>query len=172
MMKGQQMPAGRPPKPTALKLVEGNKGKRALNTHEPDPAYLNDLTPPHWLPADAQDVWNEVAPKLRAARVLTELDVQALCMGCVAIAQYRASVRRVGTDLVKSKHVETELGGVVEVGEHVNPWLIVQSMTFKQAMAIFAQFGLTPAARSRVAINPQDDLFGHGQAPAGKNYFS
>lgn len=166
------MPAGRPPKPTALKLIEGNKGKRAINGAEPDPVYLNDLTPPAWLPAAAKDVWNEIAPKLRRACVLTELDVDALCAGCVAIAQYRHSVRRVGDDLVKAKHVETELGGVVEVGEHVNPWLIVQSMTYKQAMGIFAQFGLTPAARSRIAINPQDDLFGHGQAPAGKNYFS
>jgi len=38
-------------------------------------------------------------------------------------------------------------------------------------MGIFAQFGLTPAARSRIAINPQDDLFG-GTSTAGKNYFS
>lgn len=161
----------RPPKPTALKLIEGNKGKRAINSHEPDPAYLNDLTPPAWLPQSAAEVWNEVAPKLRAAKVLTELDVQALAMGCVAIAQYRQSVVRAGADLVKSKHVQNEDGGAVEVGEHVNPWLIVQSMSYKQAMGIFAQFGLTPAARSRIAINPQDDLFG-GTSTAGKNYFS
>lgn len=166
------MAAGRPPKPTALKLVEGNKGKRAINSQEPDPAYLNDMTPPAWLGAAAAEVWNEMAPKLRAAQVLTELDVQALAMGCVAISQYRQSVSRIGDALVKSKHVEKEDGSIVETGEHVNPWMIVQSMTYKQAMGIFAQFGLTPAARSRIAINPQDDLFGHGQAPAGKNYFS
>lgn len=166
------MAAGRPPKPTALKLVEGNKGKRAINSSEPDPAYLNDLTPPAWLSPAAAEVWNEVAPKLRAAKVLTELDVQALAMGCVAIAQYRRSVGQVGDDLVKAQHKETDLGEPVAVGEHVNPWLIVQSMTYKQAMGIFQQFGLTPAARSRIAINPQDDLFGHGQASAGKNYFS
>lgn len=164
--------SGPAPKPTALKLVEGNKGKRKINAHEPDPAYLNDLTPPTWLPAAAAEVWNETAPKLRAAKVLTELDVHALAMGCVAIAQYRASVSRIGDDMVKSKHVTNDEGKTVELGEHVNPWLIVQSMTYKQAMGIFAQFGLTPAARSRIAINPQDDLFGHGQAPAGQSYFS
>lgn len=166
------MAAGRPPKPTALKLVQGNPGKRAINRQEPDPVYLNDLTPPSWLGPAAASVWNELAPRLRRARVLTELDVDALSMGCVAIAQYRASVSRVGDALVKSKHATNDEGDAVEVGEHVNPWLIVQSMTYKQAMAIFAQFGLTPAARSRVAINPQDDLFGHGQAQNGKSYFS
>lgn len=165
------MAAGRPPKPTALKLVEGNKGKRAINSHEPDPVYLNDLTPPAWLGPAAAEVWTELAPKLRRAQVLTELDVDALAMACVALAQYRRSVARTGDDLVKSKHVEKEDGSIIETGEHVNPWMIVQSMTYKQAMGIFAQFGLTPAARSRIAINPQDDLFG-GTSPAGKNYFA
>ena len=28
---------GRKPKPTALKLIAGNPGKRALNAHEPQP---------------------------------------------------------------------------------------------------------------------------------------
>jgi P27 family predicted phage terminase small subunit len=165
------MAAGRPPKPTALKIIEGNKGKRALPKSEPDPVYLNDLTAPAWLAPSAAEVWDEIAPKLRAARVLTELDVNALAMGCVAIAQYRQSVRRVGDNLVKAKLVEGEDGQILETGEHINPWMIVQSMTYKQAMGIFAQFGLTPSARSRVAINPQDDLFGHGQTP-GKNYFA
>ena len=164
------MAAGRPPKPTALKLIEGNKGKRQLNRSEPDPTYLNDLTPPAWLPDAAKVIWDELAPKLRAAHVLTELDVESLAQGCVWIAQARRAALRVGDDLVKCKHVTNDEGTVVEVGEHVNPWLIVQSMTSKRSDAIFAQFGMTPAARSRIAINPQDDLFGN--APQGKNYFS
>lgn len=163
--------AGRNPKPTALKVIEGNKGKRKIGANEPDPAYLNDLTPPAWLSSAAAEVWNEIAPNLRKACVLTELDVQALAMGCVAVAQYRAAVRRVGEDLVKSKQVENDEGRACEVGEHVNPWMIVQSMTFKQAMAIFAQFGMSPAARTRIVVNPQGDLFG-GEKGGGKNYFS
>lgn len=161
-----------PPKPTALKLVEGNKGKRALNKQEPDPTYLSDLTPPGWLAPAAAEVWNEVAPKLRAAKVLTEIDVQLLAMGCVAIAQHRQAARRTGEDLVKSKIVEGKDGEPSYVGEHVNPWLIVQSMSFKQAMAVFQQFGMSPAARTRIAINPQEDLFGHGQTQGGKGYLT
>lgn len=161
--------AGRTPKPTALKLVTGNPGKRGINKQEPDPTYLHDLTPPGWLDEPAAEVWDEVAPKLRAARVLTEIDVQALAMGCVAIAQYRRAVRRTGTDLVKSKLMETEDGQIQETGEQVNPWYIVQSMSFKQAMAVFAQFGMSPAARTRIAVQPQGDLF-DGQGPA--SYFA
>ena len=160
-----------PPKPTALKLVQGNPGKRAINKQEPDPAYLTDLTPPAWLDAAAAEVWNETAPKLRAARVLTEVDVQLLAMGCVSIAQYRQAIRRAGDNLVKSKTVMNQDGDPVETGEQVNPWFIVQSLSFKQAMAVFREFGMSPAARTRIAVQPQSDLFNDpSKGPA--SYFS
>jgi P27 family predicted phage terminase small subunit len=155
---------GRTPKPTALKVITGNPGKRSSNKQEPDPEYLMDLEPPVWLHASAKDVWNEVAPHLAAAKLLTQVDVQALAMGCIAIAQYRQAVRVTGDDLVKSKVVLDEDEKPVAAGEHLNPWLIVQSMSFKQAMAIFQQFGMSPAARTRIAIQPQGDLFGHGNS--------
>lgn len=151
---------GRPKTPTALKLVTGNAGKRSLHKAEPDPTYLDDLTPPAWLPPRAKVVWTELAPRLRLAKLLTEVDVDAVAAGCVAIANYRYAVGRVGDSLVKAKFEETAEGAVVEVGEHINPWMLVQSMSFKQMSAIFASFGMTPAARTRVAVNPQADLFG------------
>lgn len=161
--------AGRPPKPTALKLVQGNPGKRAISKSEPDPEYLNDLTAPAFLAQSAAVVWDEVVPHLRRAKLLTHLDVPMLAMGCVAIAQYRTAASCADSALVKSKQVEIDDGGVAEVGEHVNPWLIVQSMSFKQAMAVFQQFGMSPAARTRIAVNPQGDLFGEGDKAA--SYF-
>ena len=38
MMEGDMTMAGRKPKPTAIKKLEGNPGKRKLNTKEPIPA--------------------------------------------------------------------------------------------------------------------------------------
>lgn len=110
-----------------------------------------------------------MAPHLSAAKLLTHVDVQALAMGCVAIAQYRLAVAQVGDKLIKSKIAEKDDGSIVDVGEHINPWALVQSMTFKQAMAVFERFGMSPAARTRIAVNPQGDLFGDKGA-AG--YFS
>lgn len=149
----------RPTKPTALKLIEGNKGKRAISKSEPDPEYLNDLTAPEFLSALAAKVWDEIVPNLRSARMLTRVDVPMLAMGCTAIAQYRYAAGHVGEDLVKFKIVELVPGVPVATGEHVNPWLIVQSMSFKQAMAVFQQFGMSPAARTRISVNPQGELF-------------
>jgi P27 family predicted phage terminase small subunit len=162
--------AGRTPKPTALKLITGNPGKRSLNKQEPDPTYLQDLTPPAWLPQFAAKVWDEIAPPLSAAKLLTEVDVPMLAKGCVAIAQYRLATIRLGEALVLESEVIEEDGQPVKKAAQLNQWMVAQSMAFKQAMAILQQFGMSPAARSRVAIQPQGDLFGNAQGTGG--YFT
>jgi P27 family predicted phage terminase small subunit len=165
--------AGRPPKPSALKLVAGNPGKRAANKQEPDPKYLQDLTAPVWLPSAAKEVWDDVAPKLATAKLLTEIDVMMLCKLCIAEAQYRYAVLQTGTgeDLLACKTEEKEGGEKVEAGKYINPWSLIQSMTFKQQMTVLREFGMSPAARSRVQIQPQGDLFGNGPQSPAKKYF-
>lgn len=147
----------RPRKPTALKLVEGNRSKRALNNKEPEPDLLQDLEPPARLPAHVATVWRELAPKLRRAMVLTELDTDLLEMTCAAIANYRLTIDKTADGRLMQKNAET---GAVSL----SPWLIIQSMTFKQSMAALREWGATPAARSRVMVDPQQDLF---TAPSG-----
>ena len=173
----------RPPKPTALKLIQGNAGKRALNKQEPDPEYLQDLTAPGWLPPAAAKVWDEIAPNLSRAKLLTHVDVDTLAMGCVALAQYRLAVSQAGGNLIKGKVVlDKETGEPVTgddgkplvAGEYINPWTMVQSMSFKQAMAVLERFGMNPAARTRIAVQPQGDLFDDqkGKASGGGGYFT
>lgn len=165
------MAAGRPPKPSNLKLLEGGRGKRGVNKQEPDPEYISDLSAPAWLPKGAAAVWDEIIPHLAKAKLVAHVDIELLAQGCVAIANFRYSVAKAGDNLVKCKHTVDEEGKPVEVGEHVNPWLIVQSMSFKQSMKVFEQFGMSPAARTRIAIQPQGDLF--AQTKNGTdNYFT
>ena len=167
--------SGPPPKPTALRSVEGRRGHQAAKKQEPDPDYLDDLTPPAWLPKDARDVWNNVAPKLRKARILTVADVEMLAMGCVSIAQYRRAVRKAGARMVidpaKGASASAEPGDdpaeEAPKGASLNAWVIIQSMTFKQAMKVFSEFGMSPASRTRLAIQPQQDLF----SEPSKRYF-
>ena len=47
---------GRKPKPTAIKILEGNPGKRQLNKYEPSP---DKLAPecPDWLSEEAKAEW-------------------------------------------------------------------------------------------------------------------
>lgn len=152
--------AGRPRKPSAVKEVMGNPGKRASSKKEPDPTYLDDLTPPTWLPQAAQAIWLEEAPKFRKAHLLTEIDVMAFAALCQAAADYRRAVAKTGEDDVKAKFREDEEGAVIAVGEHLNPWAMVKSMSVKQLSMWLGKFGGTPQDRTRVEVNPQASLFG------------
>lgn len=145
----------------------GNPGKRALASHEPDPTYLQDLTPPEWLSEGARAVWLAEAPKFRRAYLLTEIDVMAFAALCQAAADYRRAVAKTGDDDVKCKYSKDEEGNVRAVGEHLNPWAMVKSMSSKQLGMWLGKFGGTPQDRTRVETNPQASLFGDdGKKPA------
>ena len=163
--------AGRYPKPTTLKVIEGNRGKRKTSKQEPDPEYLDDLTPPAWLPDAAKAIWSEIVPHLRRARMLSTVDVPMLSKGCVAIAQYRRATAMIGDQLVIDPGQAKE-GEDPPKAAQLNQWMVAQSMAFKQAMAVFQQFGMSPAARTRIMIQPQGDLFGGTAQGAGNSYFS
>ena len=42
------------PVPTNLKVLNGNPGRRPMNHAEPDPDYLQDLTPPQFLTSEKE----------------------------------------------------------------------------------------------------------------------
>lgn len=65
--------AGRKPKPTAVKKLEGNPGKRKLNTKEPVPA-KGMPTCPNWLLPEAKSEWKRLAELMNQMGVLTEVD--------------------------------------------------------------------------------------------------
>ena len=64
---------GRKPLPTALKELEGDRGKgrRPLNKDEPTPPQDN-VKCPAWLMPEAKKEWKRLAPSLIAMGVLTE----------------------------------------------------------------------------------------------------
>ena len=68
--------AGRKPKPTALKILEGKPGKRPLNKNEPNPPKGN-IKCPTWLLPEAKKEWKRLAPSLEAMGVLTMADLTA-----------------------------------------------------------------------------------------------
>jgi phage terminase small subunit len=76
---------GRPPKPTHLKAITGNPGKRPLNEHEPRPKVEIPECPPELSPS-AQREWNRLVDHLAALRLLTSLDRAALAAYCGSYA--------------------------------------------------------------------------------------
>ena len=81
------MTAGRKPKPTALRLIAGNPGKRALPKSEAVVA-LSEPTPPAFLCDDAKVEWGRVCSALYAAGLMTELDRAALAAYAAAYGRW------------------------------------------------------------------------------------
>ena len=62
---------GRKPKPTALKLLEGNPGKRRINGSEPKPPASRPTCPAHLSPS-AKAEWKRLAEALNRIGLLTQ----------------------------------------------------------------------------------------------------
>lgn len=140
---------GRKPKPTAIKLLEGNPGKRPLNEHEPVPP-KTDLKCPVWILPDAKKEWKRLAPSLESMGVLTMADLTAFTGYCQAYARWKEAEEFI------TKHgfiFRTPSGYVQQV-----PQVSIAQQNLKIVQSFCSEFGLTPACRARiVAAGGQHD---------------
>ncbi len=137
--------AGRPPKPTHLKLVDGNPGKRPINKDEPK---VEPGRPPmpRWLPKDGKDEWKLITAALESMGVLTKVDASAIAAYCAAWADLRAAQRGINKSGVFYK---TRTGLIKR-----NPAAGVKADALRVVKAYLVEFGLTPASRSKVKVKP------------------
>lgn len=147
-------PRGRKPKPTALKKLQGNPGKRKLKTKsEPKPpttkraAEVVDLSKDNNL---AADFIAKYRPTLQALGLLTDVDDPAIEM---AARHYNLAIKA---------YEEVERDGLTVMDDHAqerkHPLLQVfrdNSQTFK---GWITEFGMTPSSRARLAIDEADQL--------------
>lgn len=142
------MARGRKPKPTGLKQLEGNPGKRALNKKEPKPGVKIPAAPAH-LSADAKQEWKRVTKILVTLQIITEADRAALTAYCMA-----------WSDLVKAEKKLKKEGEVIisdKGGMYQNPWLAIKKRSMEQVVKFGAEFGMTPSSRSRIKVDAPDE---------------
>lgn len=140
---------GRKPKPTALKVLAGNPGKRRLPT-EPELSRAIPRCPKH-LDGEARREWRRVAGELYEAGLLTRVDRAALAAYCQAWARWveaEGKVRELGAV------VKTTNGGLMQ-----NTWLGVANRALDEMRRFMVEFGMTPSSRARVKVeSPEPDL--------------
>ena len=153
---------GRKPKPTALKVLEGNPGHRPLNKNEPLPKGRLPRCP-DWLEDDAKKEWKRLGKVLAEMGMLTNLDMMAFAGYCQAYARWK------GAEEFITQHgdmVRTPNGYLQQVPQ------VSIAQTYLKIMNKFAeQFGLTPSSRSRIiasdggpadAADEMENLLGGG----------
>ena len=153
---------GRPPKPTDLKLIEGNRGKRALNASEPKPKARVPRVPDH-LSQPAKDEWQRITRELGGLGLLTHIDRAALAGYCQAWAdwveaeeqlqKYGRVVRTPSRTVTRRKpngETETEqIGGSVMQ----SPYLSIRNRALEFMHKFLIEFGMSPASRTRISLD-------------------
>ena len=148
---------GPPPKPTHLKLVTGNPGRRPLNKNEPKPERKLS-SPPDELYEDAKIEWRRVAKELHRLGLLTVIDRAALAAYCQAYGRWivaeRALAEVAKRDLLThGLLIKTTNGNAIQ-----NPLVGTANKAMLAMMRCASEFGMTPAARSRISSPQGADL--------------
>jgi P27 family predicted phage terminase small subunit len=136
------------PKPTVIEIAEGRPGRRPINKREPQP---RDRTPkcPDYLDARAKAEWRRLVPILRRMRVLTEADYLTLGNLCTSVST-----------LVKAQAKLNESGILYRAPSGYvmqSPLLPVVNSCIDTISRLAREFGLTPAARSRLMTTAAQD---------------
>jgi P27 family predicted phage terminase small subunit len=143
---------GRPPKPSAIKDLEGNPGKRKLNPNEPKPRPVPPKPPPGSLP-DVRKFWKRHVTILDQLHVITEADGAAFDLMAVHYAVAKAALDAMIGDDGRLMLTSEDEEGVTRK----HPLLQVlrdNSASFRMYSILF---GLNPAARARLVVAEPDD---------------
>lgn len=150
--------AGRRPKPTHLKVVSGNPGKRALNKREPKPKKVIPSCPEH-LSTESKVAWGRLCVLLDRMGVLTEADALALerlCDCYSEILECRELIERDGRTYSSVSAAKNE-GEEPQFLLKANPAVAMLADADRRFKGYLVEFGLTPAARSKVQVKDDGD---------------
>jgi P27 family predicted phage terminase small subunit len=137
------MAGGRPPKPTQLKALQGNPGRRPLPVGEPTPE-PGRPTRPEWLWPEAKREWTRLTGELERLGMLAVIDRGALAAACQSWAIYVDAIRDIatyGTTFVTEKGYQGP-----------RPAVGIANKALQQYMAICGRFGVTPSDRARLGV--------------------
>ena len=135
---------GRKPKPTALKRLEGNPGKRPLNELEPVPPTVALRCPKNMMP-EAKKEWKRLAPILMSMGLLTAADVVPFEGYCTAYARW-----------LEAQEEITRHGSIYKDNDgriRPNPYIAIANQQMREIKSFAAEFGLTPSNRSAMIAN-------------------
>jgi len=140
---------GRKPKPTWLKQLAGNPGKRPLNESEPKPPAMIPDCPPQ-LCDEARAEWGRITPLLYAMGVLAEVDRAAVAAYCEYWAEWADAREKIRAT-----------GKIIKAGKNgypiANPYVAIANTAADLMRKFIVEFGMTASSRSRIHAGPSSE---------------
>ena len=147
---------GPKPLPANVHLLRGNPSKKSA-------AQLRDaISPdveipacPRHLGAEARKEWKRISVELEKLGLIAQIDRAALSMYCTAWARHVDAENKIREMGEQGMVDQTPNGFYVQ-----SAWLNISNKAMEQCLKYLAEFGMSPAARSRVTPGAiQIDLF-------------
>ena len=136
---------GPKPKPTTLRILEGNPGRRPLNAAEPHPA-PGVPDPPDHVQGRAREMWLTLGAQLSSCGMITAVDGHALELLCDTYAKYcemTAESARTGPVLMDPDN---------PLRFKISPYWSQAQLLSQKLYVLLREFGMTPSARSTMHV--------------------
>ena len=152
--------AGRKPKPTALRELQGNPGHRPLNKREPKPGGVPRC--PSHLDDEAKKEWQRISVELVRLNLLTLVDRAALAAYCGSWSRW-----------VNAEENLQKYGPVIKSPKSgfpiQNSYCGIANSALDQMRKFLIEFGMSPASRSKLEVSGSsgDDAFTEFMAGIG-----
>lgn len=143
--------AGRPPKPTIMKLLAGNPGKRNLNMSEPD---AGDMGPcPEFLKGVAAETYEMLRETMGGCGVLKASDEKLAAL----IAMEWQTLLEVNEKLALTGPVIVFKDRDGNPRMRLSPYLAARNSASDRLRAMLGECGMTPSARQKITVDPKRD---------------
>ncbi|WP_445956183.1 phage terminase small subunit P27 family [Yeosuana sp.] len=141
---------GRARKPTTLKKKQGTLQKCRTLENELTPALIHFIDTPDFLQEDQKKMFQFFVDKFSREGLMTTMDDVAVTALAIDYSIYIDSIKKVNAM------------GLVSKGKNdmplINPYLKIANNALKNVMKICVEFGMTPAARTKVAAAPKKEI--------------
>lgn len=115
----------------------------------------------------ARAEWNRIVLLLEKFKLITEIDTAALALYCASYGRWQEAELRIQE--IKDKGGDGLMVKAPSGYPIQNPYLAIANRAMEDCYKYLQQFGLSPAARTRVTPGVNGDLF---DDQPGKNYFT
>ncbi len=145
---------GRPPTPTALKVLKGTDQPSRMRPDEMAPAKLTEVPmPPDYLTDRGKAEWYTTCTELATLGMLHKVDLSLLAAYCNEMSTYWESEELLRTRgrVMTIKNPDGSTKYMQQV-----PHVSIARNALRMALTLASQFGFTPSARTRISPTKTD----------------
>ncbi|WP_031311410.1 phage terminase small subunit P27 family [Alkalihalophilus marmarensis] len=143
-------------KPINLHLLEGNKNrltkeeiKQRKDAEESIQFKSDNITPPGWLSPEAKEIFTQLTNEFISNKILVNVDIHMLAWYADAYMDYINCTRIIEEEGLLVEYTNK----AAETNKVAHPLFTKKKQSFEQMNKIAGEFGLSPAARAKLAMN-------------------